>query len=127
MSPIVTSFILIIVVLFIILINEFVIDSIIKSRLMSVFPQQKHKTIRKKQKRISFLRRISLLYLLEYDNSTKSKTCIGICYVSRIVVLIICVGIILRTSLFVETDMWLCLELFWVISALMYLKKTKDK
>lgn len=70
-----------------VLLTEFIIRVIVYNMLYSLFPNRKWKTIRRMMKRNRFIQRINLLYLLEYDDSYKTKLCVIICYVYRAIVL----------------------------------------
>ena len=75
---------------FVILLTEFIINCIVQIRMLSIFPNQKFKTVRKKVVEQRFLKRFELFYLLEYDKSRKTKFCIIVCYFYRVFCLVDC-------------------------------------
>lgn len=64
--------------------TEFIVGVITYNALSWLFPNRKWKTIRKMMKNNKIGCRISLSYLLKYDNSYKTKLCIIICYAYRV-------------------------------------------
>ena len=75
---------------FLTLLTEFIINCMVQIRMVSIFPNQKFKTVRKKVVEQRFWKRIALSYLLDYDKSPKTKFCIIVCYFYRVFCLVDC-------------------------------------
>ena len=116
---------------FVILLTEFIINCIVQIRMLSIFPNQKFKTVRKKVVKQRFLKRFALFYLLEYNKSRKTKFCIIVCYFYRVFCLVDCCYLIYLA--FKEPIPFLgeALHSFWlfllVIPGIIWLRRSGNK
>ena len=116
---------------FVILLTEFIINCIVQTRMLSIFPNQKFKTVRKKVVEQRFLKRFALFSLLEYDKSRKTKFCIIVCYFYRVFYLVDCCYLIYVAFKGPIPSLGEVLHSFWlfllVIPGIIWLRRIRNK
>lgn len=116
-----------IIALAVIMLTEFIIRIIVYIRLFSIFPNQKYKTIRKKViTNKPFFEKYKLFYILNYDNSIKTKLSILICYFYRIYALYISFEIVfVKLPTLYSEELTLFWEIMLIIPSVIWLKKIR--
>lgn len=108
----------------IIFLTEFIVRVIAYNTLSWIFPNRKWKTIRRMMKKNKFSCRMSLSYLLKYDNSYKTKLCIIICYAYRILAISMVYDICFANNILGEKVFFLwCILL--VVPSVVWLRRNR--
>ena len=117
----------VIMALFVVLLTEFIVNTMVYIVFSFQFPHQKYKTIRRKIIKHNVFERLRLLYLFEYGNFKRMIIPFILCWGYRIFAILLAVEIIFfKMPTAYSEYMLLAWDIMLLVPGVIYLKRFRD-